>query len=247
MKKHMIIFSSILLILGGFLAQASFAARDGLNSEYRAKGLCFKPGYHCIKSTGSWNKMFPDVVQRDIVQRVNRTNMNVWRGKTIAIPNDLKNITLLDVSPFPRQIDEKGNTMIIIDQDKLAWGAYSTNGDLVKWGPISSGQNYCSDIGRSCKTITGIFYMFNKKDSRCRSNVFPVGAGGARMPYCMFFYRGYAMHGSYEVPGYRASHGCIRLFKRDAEWLNRSFVELLNRDKGVKGTKVVVQKLTTLD
>jgi L,D-transpeptidase catalytic domain len=39
---------------------------------------------------------------------------------------------------------------------------------------------------------------------------------GARMPYCMHFNGGYAMHEGY-VPRYAASHGCIRLPKRMAQ------------------------------
>jgi hypothetical protein len=39
---------------------------------------------------------------------------------------------------------------------------------------------------------------------------------GARMPYCMHFNGGYAMHEGY-VPPYAASHGCIRLPKGYAE------------------------------
>lgn len=46
------------------------------------------------------------------------------------------------------------------------------------------------------------------------------------MPYCVFFNRGIALHGSPEVPGYHASHGCVRLFVQDAEWLNESFIEI---------------------
>lgn len=113
----------------------------------------------------------------------------------------------------------------------------------MKWGPISSGKDYCSDIGRSCKIKTGIFYVFNKQDKRCKSRVFPVGRGGAKMPYCMFYYKGYALHGSHEVPGYRASHGCVRLFTRDAKWLNQNFVELSTKHNNFKGTKVIVQRL----
>ena len=60
------------------------------------------------------------------------------------------------------------------------------------------------------------------------------------MPFCMFFYHGYAMHASY-LPGYHASHGCIRLFYEDAEWLNKNFV-----DMGRRGTKVIVQSLNEL-
>jgi len=47
-----------------------------------------------------------------------------------------------------------------------------------------------------------------RKDSRPRGTHFDP----ARMPYCMHFNGGYAMHEGY-VPPYAASHGCIRLPK----------------------------------
>jgi lipoprotein-anchoring transpeptidase ErfK/SrfK len=40
----------------------------------------------------------------------------------------------------------------------------------------------------------------------------------------MYFHNGFALHGSYEVPGYNASHGCVRIFVNDAKWLNQDFV-----------------------
>ena len=46
-----------------------------------------------------------------------------------------------------------------------------------------------------------------------------IGKGGAKMPYCMFYDGGYAIHGSYEVQGYHASHGCVRTYIEDARWL----------------------------
>ncbi len=46
------------------------------------------------------------------------------------------------------------------------------------------------------------------------------------MPYCMHFSGGYALHGSPTVPGYNASHGCVRLFTEDAKWLNQHFVDI---------------------
>ena len=41
---------------------------------------------------------------------------------------------------------------------------------------------------------------------------------GSPMPYSIFFLRGYAIHGSYEVKylGHPASHGCIRLAPSNA-------------------------------
>ena len=46
------------------------------------------------------------------------------------------------------------------------------------------------------------------------------------MPYCMFFNGGQALHGS---PGGvmlgNESHGCVRMFVSDAEWLRYEFVD----------------------
>jgi lipoprotein-anchoring transpeptidase ErfK/SrfK len=51
-----------------------------------------------------------------------------------------------------------------------------------------------------------------RKDRRPKGSHFD----GARMPYCMHFNGGYAMHEGY-VPPFAASHGCIRLPKGMAE------------------------------
>ncbi len=241
MKKQI-----LLLILAFSLVCSTLGYAKG-DDKYYGPALCKLPDYNCIKVQGgqSWKKLFPNEQQRYIVQAVNRTDSYLWRGKTIAVPKNLDKITLLDVAPFPRKVDTDGEKLIVVDQDKLAWGAYNRKGKLLKWGPVSSGRNYCSDVHRPCKTITGVFQVFNKKGADCRSNVFPVGRGGSRMPYCMFFYRGYALHGSYEVPGYRDSHGCIRMFPRDAKWLNQNFVELSTKDDKLSGTKVIVMEVNS--
>jgi lipoprotein-anchoring transpeptidase ErfK/SrfK len=62
----------------------------------------------------------------------------------------------------------------------------------------------------------------------------PPGAhfDGARMPYCMHFNGGYAMHEGY-VPPYAASHGCIRLPKEMAHYFFNAAGE---------GTPVIVKE-----
>lgn len=212
-------------------------------APYYGKGLCAYPQYQCIKASGSWEKLFPDEQQRDIVQRINRTYNYLWSGKEIAVPRDMAQKTILDFSPFPLRITPEGNKQVIVDQDKLAWAAYDADGHLIKWGPISSGSDKCSDSNNSCRTLTGIFYFFSKENEKCRSNVFPIGRGGAKMPYCMYFHKGFALHGSDDIPGYRASHGCIRMFTRDALWLNHEFVELGNEKNNYMGTKVTVRPI----
>lgn len=103
----------------------------------------------------------------------------------------------------------------------------------VKSGRASGGRSYCPDVGRSCKTPAGTFYIQSKGGAGCRSSRYPVGKGGAKMPYCMFFSRYYAVHGSYDVPPRNASHGCIRVTPSDALWLHRNFMDI--------GTKVIVK------
>ncbi|KTD66119.1 L,D-transpeptidase [Legionella spiritensis] len=212
-------------------------------APYYGTGLCAYPQYECIKvgRGQSWQTLFPDEEQRFIVQAINRTYNHLWAGKEIAVPRHLENKTLLDFSPFPLKIKPEGNKLVVVDQDKLAWGAYDTNGRLLRWGPVSSGSDKCSDSNKACRTLTGIFYFFSKENEKCKSNVFPIGRGGAKMPYCMYFHKGFAMHGSDDIPGYRASHGCVRMFTRDAMWMNHHFVELANERNNYMGTKVVIR------
>ena len=61
------------------------------------------------------------------------------------------------------------------------------------------------------------------------------------MPYCMYFNNGQALHGEPNgLPGYHASHGCVRLYSNDAEWLRYSFVEGPNESNDFRGTKIIV-------
>lgn len=239
MKKHLILAFTI----SGFLALNSYASVSRFSET-----LCNSPDYKChqVVNGESWESLFPDIVEADMVRRVNRMNVRLKPGMLIAVPNNLDKITIYDVSPFPRYIHPAGEKVIYIDQQKLAWGAYDPEGQLVWWGPISSGSGHCGKLDGFCLTPTGSFRVVRKQDYDCISTVFPRNPdgtmGGAEMPYCVHFWRGYALHGSEEVPGYRASHGCIRLFVEDAQWLNQEFVELPGAG-GFKGTKVVVNSL----
>lgn len=216
---------------------------------YYGPGLCASAQYECVKvqKSQSWDQLFPDETQRDLVQRINRNYNYLWQGKILAVPRDLEHVTLLDLAPFSRTIPSDHEKQVIIDQDKLAWGAYDAEGHLVKWGPIASGRDKCPDSNNSCLTLTGIYRVFSKENEHCKSDIFPIGKGGAKMPYCMFFHKGFAMHGSDDMPGFRASHGCVRMFTRDAKWLNQEFVETSSDSNDQMGTKVVVRPVTTTE
>ena len=202
--------------------------------QYYGRELCNYPGFKCIKIKNSdrWDRKFRNLRERELVKRLNRTNMPLYMRKWIVVPNNLTQMTHMDVAPFALNIDTKNRRAIIVDLAVQAFGAYDKNGSLVHWGPISGGKDYCKDIDGPCRTITGDFQITRKSDNDCVSGQFPLDTkGGAPMPYCMHFYRGFAFHGS-TLPGYHASHGCVRLFYDDAKWLNEKFTTI--------GTKVIV-------
>ena len=240
--------NKLLLIIASCLPVIANAGAPEVKPIYYGPGLCDSPQYKCVKVERgqSWESLFPDEVQRDLVQRVNRSYNSLWTGKEIVVPRDLAHATIFTLSPFPLKIEPENEQQIIVDQDKLAWGAYDPQGLLVKWGPISSGSDRCSDNSSpTCRTMTGIFELFSKEDIRCKSNVFPVGKGGAKMPYCMYFHKGLALHGSADIPGYRASHGCVRMFTGDAKWLNQEWVVIGNEANHYVGTRVVIRPIVS--
>lgn len=199
--------------------------------------LCGKPGYHCIKIKrgNSWKTLWPDESDQNIVRRLNRMNTPLRVGMTIAVPDNLWRTDLMDISPFPYRTEPTGQKMILIVLSLHAFAAYDQYGYLQYWGPVSAGKGYCPDVGRRCGTVRGTFRMYTKQGPGCISSKYPVPYGGSKMPYCMFFYGGFAMHGGV-LPGYHASHGCVRLFPNDARWLNQNFIDI-----GRYGTQVIIQ------
>ncbi len=197
--------------------------------------FCRDPNFSCIRIKGgqSWESLFPDAYERQVVKRLNRLNIPLRSGMRIAIPKRLSETDLLDISPFPNLISAPGKKMVVVDPSVFAWGAYDASGNLVHWGPASAGRDYCSDIKRDCRTVVGRFRFYHKRGAQCKSSKYPVGKGGAPMPYCMFFHGGFAMHASTVVPGYHASHGCVRIFQEDAQWLHEDFIEINGRDSTI--------------
>jgi lipoprotein-anchoring transpeptidase ErfK/SrfK len=135
---------------------------------------------------------------------------------------------------FPLQIKATGEKIFVFDPKASAWAAYDEEGKRLMTGGGSAGVDVCEeDPNRSCRTITGTFRLYNKRGEGCRSGEYPVDTqGGAKMPYCMYFYQGFTIHAAYEVPEYPSSHGCVRVFPSAAKWLNEEFMGI--------GTKVII-------
>ena len=226
----------VFAILSLTLAIAVTLATSAHAKRYGSK-ICDAPEYTCYtaKSGDSWAKLFPNEEERVTVMKVNRMNTRLHKGVQIAIPRSFGE-SFMDHAPFPQYGDATGNRYIVVSLSKLAFGAYDEGGELQLWGPISGGKNYCANIKRGCRTPAGQFAVYRKGGSGCKSSKYPLGKGGAPMPYCMFIYKGYALHGSPTVPGYHDSHGCVRMYPEDAKWLSKTFTN------GVSKVPVIIKE-----
>lgn len=199
------------------------------------KELCDQKGYHCINvgKHDSWKSLWPDEKKRNIVMRLNRTNLPLSFRDFVVVPDHLDQIDINDIAPFPDLIEPQKSKLILVDLKLQAFAAYNRFGYLVAWGPITSGQKWCADVGRSCRTVIGTFRFFKKGDADCKSSTYPVGKGGSPMPHCMFFHGGFALHGA-ELPGIPSTHGCVGVTNKDAAWLSNEFVDIGKRGTIIK-------------
>lgn len=134
---------------------------------------------------------------------------------------------------FPKKIKSPGEKLFVFSPRHKVWAAYSASGERLSTGIANGGAEWCSDLGRPCRTPAGSYRVHSKGSYDCKSSRFPLPNGGAPMPYCMHFGGGgYAIHGSPYISNVNGSHGCIRVTTGDAQWLSSAFIS--------HGTKVMV-------
>ncbi|MBM3161918.1 MAG: L,D-transpeptidase [Chlorobi bacterium] len=140
-----------------------------------------------------------------LFMKVNRIDRrHIPAGKTVLLPVNTELAS--QYVPVPEQLtDSRGEREIRVFLSRQYFGAYQW-GKLVFWGPISSGR-------KSYSTPPGKFFV-NYKQRHKRS----IKYDNAPMPYSINYYGGYFMH-QQSLPGYPASHGCVRLLMTDAEKL----------------------------
>jgi hypothetical protein len=202
--------------------------------------LCKQQGFKClkIKRSDSWGSLFPKAKERELYKRINRMNAFLKAGMTLAIPNNPS-----DYLPMPLTVSEQTKPLLVVNKQRQAWAAYDKHGNLIRWGPVSTGRSICGASNQSCKTPSGHYHALYKKGKNCYSGSYPKlisgEQGGAPMPYCIYFYKGYTIHGSNDLPGYPSSHGCVNLFMDDARWLNEQFIK--TAQDGYPGTGILIQ------
>lgn len=148
------------------------------------------------------NICFADSSCMEIFMKINRIDTRHFPiGKKVFVPVDLSKAR--SYVPVPKHLaDSRGEREIRIFLNMQYFGAYE-NGELLFWGPCSSGST-------RRRTPPGMFYV-NYKERMKRS----LKYDNAPMPFSINYHNGYFIH-QQSLPGYPASHGCIRLLTRDA-------------------------------
>jgi len=150
-----------------------------------------------------------DTIGAKIILALNRLDEKyIRKPDSIVVPDSVINDKLL-YSPFPKHIELLVNVkkIILVDQRIQAFAAYEF-GNLVNWGPVSTGK-------KSTPTPNGLFHT-NWKSKKTISTDNPEWI--LKWYFNLENFRGVSIH-QYELPGYPASHACVRLLEDDAFWL----------------------------
>jgi lipoprotein-anchoring transpeptidase ErfK/SrfK len=144
----------------------------------------------------------------DVMLKVNRIDRKHIRvGDSLVLPGPTAD--LMSLAPFPLELEAARNMpkLVLVSRRVQAFGAYES-GKLVRWGPTSTGK-------KATPTPAGLYHA-NWRSKRTVSSVnsswilpwyFNIDDGA-----------GFAFH-QFDLPGYPASHGCVRLLEEDAKWM----------------------------
>jgi hypothetical protein len=190
---HAVIGAIVLLIVASH-ADAMPIDQSDIKIEYRLEQL------GDIKRFGG-----PEIA---LLEKLNRADTkHLARLPQLIVPMTWR--TELEHSPFPASYPAAQSMpkLVVVDQPSQAFAAYEY-GTQVRWGPVSSGR-------QQKPTPIGVFYL----NWRARTRTSTL-SGEWRLNWYFNFHntRGLAFH-EFDLPGVPASHACVRLLARDAEWI----------------------------
>ena len=181
----------------------------------------------------AFNKQFSEEEQYTILALNRLDSKNKWRADTLAIPDKIDHSLML-YSPFPTQLDvlKEVKKMVFFSYPIQAYALYE-NGKLIKWGPTSMGK-------KAAQTKRGLMFANWKKELAIST----VNSSW-KLPFNFNIHNtlGIGWH-QYDLPGYPASHSCLRLLMNDAKFMyNWADQWILNKGGATvkaNGTPVIV-------
>lgn len=148
-----------------------------------------------------------------LLEKLNRRDAEHLLRAEPAIPGlvvpDLWMDDELAFSPMPAVCERTAShaKALVVHQPMQAFGAYE-NGQLVRWGPVSTGR-------RETPTPAGEYSLtWRSRKRRSTDN----DAWVLEWYFNFINERGVSFH-QFDLPGYPASHACVRLLQRDAMWI----------------------------
>lgn len=243
MKKLYYTANAMLLLILTLLVscnQSKTTNRDQIQAETKAKPhkkIEYKKpssvAFH-FEKTKEWLKLNEsDSTKTAIVYAINRTDKaNLAKQDSIVVPADFSG-DLVYYLPFPLHVSslEEVSKVIIFSYPTQTFAAYE-NGELVRTGPTNMGR-------KKDPTPTGLFFT-NWKAEKTTSTF--NDEWELKWNFNIENKLGVGFH-QYELPGYPASHSCLRLLEKDAKFLYTFADEWILKDKEnvkVKGTPVIV-------
>ena len=189
--------------------------------------------YHFEKTKQWLDSIKGDSTKLDIAYALNRMDKaNLAKKDSIIVPRDFSG-DLVYYLPFPLHISslEDVSKILIFSYATQTFAAYE-NGELVYTGATSMGR-------KKDPTPTGLFFT-NWKAEKTTSTF--NDEWDLKWNFNIENKLGVGFH-QYELPGYPASHSCLRLLEKDAKYLYKWADEWILKDSEnvkVKGTPVVV-------
>lgn len=135
----------------------------------------------------------------------------IYVGQQLIIPAEGVTITPQpEPEPEPAPTPDADGKQILVDLSEQKAYAYE-NGELLREFVVSTGLP-------GTPTVRGDFHIYIKYEAQRMTG---PGYDLPNVPWVMYFYRGYGLHGTYwhENFGNPMSHGCVNMRTPEAEWL----------------------------
>lgn len=185
------------------------AISDSLEKEFSKRPIQYK--IYKTKGRISYSKLVNKFGYKgaELILALNRIDRKNLKPRDSLVVPDTFVTNWKYYSPFPLKVEAAFQIpkLIVVSQRIQAFAAYQL-GNLLLWGPTSTGKE-------ETPTPNGLFHT-NWKAEETTSTF--DDEWKLRWNFNLDNFEGVALH-QYELPGYPASHSCVRLLEKDAEWI----------------------------
>lgn len=228
MKKYLIVLITLATFFACKQEKKAVTVKKAVPERKKPKTVAYQ-----WQNAKQWLAKTTDDNAIDIAIRVNRTDRaNFAKMDSVIIPTDLSG-DIAYYLPFPLEVKalEDVNKIIFFSYPTQTFATYE-NGILTYTGQTNMGR-------KKDQTPTGLFFT-NWKAEQTTSTF--NDEWDLKWNFNIANKLGVGWH-QYELPGYPASHSCLRLLEKDARYLYKWADQWVLQDNNtvkIKGTPVVI-------